>query len=210
MAKISRTILSRYIAAMTTAVVIAVLFVSGHALARPYGSGSYGTCAYSSGCSISVASAGNVNLDSVPTEAGVYTVQKDDVIITTDDPVGYSLTLESDSPESAALVKGSDSIAASGGTPTSPAVLAMNTWGYRVDDVSNFGAGPTLAVTNAATNSGVFAGVPLGGSPQQIYSSDTAAPSGDTIPVWYGLAVNNTQPNGTYQRTVVYTATATP
>lgn len=203
-------LISRYIV-VATALVLTVLCIGGSvALARPYGTGSYGVCVYDSGCSISVASSGSINLDSMPTDSGVYTVQKDDVIITTDDPVGYSLMLESGSSSSAALVKGGDSIAASSGTPASPIVLAMNTWGYRVDGVLSFGTGPTSAVTNATTSTDVFAGVPLGGDSQQIYSSDTAASGGVTVPVWYGLAVNSGQPNGTYQQTVVYTATATP
>lgn len=196
---------------VVAATATAFIFMSATtAWARPYGSGSYGTCTYGGGCSISLASSGSVDLSSIPTESGVYTVQSDSVTVATDNPSGYDLALESSSSSSSALVKGSDSIAASSGTIVSPIVLAMNTWGYRVDGTPNFGGGPTLAVTNAATSVDLFAGVPLGGNSQRVYHSDTAEPTGNTTPVWYGLAVDSGQPSGTYQQTVVYTATAAP
>lgn len=201
--------LHKAVFATVFAVVLAVS-VSFTVDARPYGSGKYGVCNYDSGCSISISTSGAVALPVTPTALGAYTTQKDSVTITTDDPVGYTLGIESLSGSSSALIKGSDTIPSVSGTPSSPASLSSNTWGYRIDGQASFGTGPTAAVTNAASSGLSFAGVPLGGSMQQIYTSNTPASAGNTINVWYGIYVNTTKPAGTYQQTVLYTATATP
>ncbi len=86
--------------------------------------------------------------------------------------------------------------------------MSVNTWGYRVDGIGGFGAGPTSAQSSAAISGSIkFAAVPATGSPNTIKTT-TGTASSDTTSVWYGIAANTTQPNGTYTNSVTYTATA--
>lgn len=188
-----------------------LLFSYMNSSALPYGQGSYNDCAYGGTCSISITTSNTINIALQPTTSSVYSIQKDSVVVTTNSPLGYSLSLQSNSATSKNLVNGPYSLAASTGTPASPVVLQANTWGYRLDGQASFGAGPTSAVTNAPSSSLTFAGIPLSGSPQQIYSKNTeSGVGGDTINVWYGTRANTSVPAGTYTQTVVYTATTIP
>lgn len=181
------------------------------ARAASYGAGAYGGCAYSSACSISLTTTGTLNISLTPTESSVYSVQKDALTVTTSNPVGYNVTLESGSATSTALASGANELPASSGTPSSPLQLAKNTWGYRLDSQANFGAGPTSSQTNAASSSLSFAGVPPHGASQSIFSSSTnSAADGDPISVWYGVRADASIPAGSYQQTIIYTAVATP
>ncbi len=188
-----------------------IITLGSPALATPYGGGSYGNCYYGGSCSISLSTSGNINLALTPTSSGVYSIQNDPIVVITDNPTGYAVSLESDSAGTAALVNGANTLNPGSGTPAAPAQLAVNTWGYRVDGQAAFGAGPTSAVTSAASSSLSFAGLTLNGASQQLYSSGAAtAAGGDTINVWYGVRADTTKPAGTYQRIVVYTATTAP
>ena len=180
-----------------------------HALT--YGSGTYNNCAYGGPCSISIVTSGSVNISLLPTTSSVYSIQKDAVVVQTDNPLGYNLSLESSSASSTSLVNGGYTLAASSGTPASPQVLQLNTWGFRIDGSAGFGAGPTTSATNATSSSLTFAGLTLNGSPQTIYTRNVAsAGGGDTIDVWYGTRANTSVASGTYQQTVIYTATTLP
>lgn len=177
--------------------------------ATPYGRGRYGTCTYNSGgCTISLATSGTVDLTLQPTVSGVYTIDKDEVEVTTNSNDGFTLSLESASPTENALVGSSGSIAASSGTPASPMALALNNWGFRVDNLSGFGVGPTSAVQNQSSSSLTFAGVPLEGSSVTVRSYDDSAPSGVSTDVWYGVGADLTLPADTYTQVVTYTAVA--
>jgi predicted secreted protein len=174
--------------------------------ALPYGSGTYGTCQYSS-CSIAVTSNGTVSLAATPTTAGVYSTQSDTITVTTGTTTGYTLKLNM-SGTSNSLIAGSFSIPASSGSLASPVTRTMNTWGYRVDGAGGFGAGPTSTESSAASSSYTFAAVPTSvQSGDLLKSTSSAAGSGDTTTVWYGMAANASQPSGTYTASVVYTAT---
>lgn len=170
-----------------------------------YGRGLYGACSYGS-CSISVASDTTVSLPLTPDTNSVYTIAKDSVVVTTKSSLGFTLTLESDSATENSLDGSSASIDASSATPASPAVLALNTWGFRVDGLSGFGAGPTSAITNQSSSALTFAGVPLMGSATIIRDYSTAAGAGVATDVWYGVRADLTKPADTYTRTVTYTA----
>jgi hypothetical protein len=150
---------------------------------------------------------GTVNLNATPTGAGVQTIASDTVTVSTNDSAGYTLQLAETSATST-LTSGSNTIAASTGTQTTPAVETANSWGYRVDGLGGFGAGPTSAASNAAISGTIkFAGVPATGSPNTLVTTATTA-SNATTSVWYGVAVNTTAPSGTYTNSVTYTATA--
>lgn len=184
-----------------------VLFMGTGAVtfALPYGSGTYGTCTYNT-CDITLMTSGTVNLPVTPTSNGVNTTAKDEAIVSTGASTGYTLTfLGSDT--STDLVSGANTISASGNTPASPSTLAINTWGYRVDGIEGFGAGPTSAQTNDPNAVFTFAGVPASNqTPHTLKITSSAASPSDTTDIWYGVRLDMTQPAGTYTGTVIYTA----
>lgn len=172
-----------------------------------YGSGNYGACQYSS-CSISLSSQGLVEADIIPAGgATTCTVKSDSVVVTTDSSTGYTLTLNDSDTVNTMTRSGGVTIDAVAGTSTSPTVLSAHTWGYRVDGVAGFGAGPTSAVTNTSVPGVTFAAVPIStDTPGIVVASTTAADPGVTIPVWYGVCANTSTQSGTYSDNVVYTA----
>lgn len=187
---------------------ILMFYPAAHLSAVRYGEGSYGVCNYGQGCNISITTSGTVALSATPTVSGVYTIAEDVVEVTTNSPDGYTLTLETDSATENSLDGSDGSISAVSGTPASPVTLSMNEWGFRVDGLSGFGAGPTSPVTNQASSSVTFAALPFMNSAATIKTTAGPALSGDTTDVWYGVRVDTSLPAGTYTRTVTYTATA--
>lgn len=158
------------------------------------------------GSTISITTSGTVNLNVTPTLSGSATSASDTVTVATNNTAGYNLTLE-DVDADTDLVNGVNTIDAHTGTQGSPTTLGNNTWGYRVDGVGGFGAGPTAAESNQANLTGSWAGVPAGGSPATI--KNTSSPTaGDVTAVWYGVKADTGKPDGTYTDTVLYTATA--
>jgi hypothetical protein len=149
---------------------------------------------------------GTVNANVTPTSGGAQTIASDTVTISTNDSSGYTLEL-AESSAVTNLVSGSNTIPTSTGTQTTPVVMAVNTWGYRVDSLGGFGAGPTSSQNSAAISGTIkFAGVPASGSPNTLKTTSGVA-TNDTTTVWYGVAANTSQPSGTYTNTVTYTAT---
>lgn len=146
-----------------------------------------------------------VNIGLTPTGVGVMSSANDTVTVSTNDTGGFTLTLE-DSDADTNLVQGGDTIPASAGTQAAPVTLVNNTWGYRVDGIGGFGAGPTTQETNVATTTFDWAGVPANGAPNTIKTTATTA-TDDETDVWYGVAADTSNPSGTYTDTVTYTAT---
>lgn len=149
---------------------------------------------------------GTVTVNVTPTGDGAQTIASDTLTVSTNNTAGYTLQI-ADSDATTTLTSGGNTIPASSGTQASPTAQAVNTWGYRVDGVGGFGAGPTSAANSAAIGSLTFAGVPASGAPNTLKNTATTA-SNDTTTVWYGVAADTTQPTGTYSDTVTYTATA--
>lgn len=170
-----------------------------------YGSGSFGDCDYGT-CTITLTDTGTPTLTVAPTPTGVCSVQSDTVSVLTDSTTGYSLTMTTSTTNNA-MQGASTSLAASSGTSSAPATLAVNTWGYRVDGLASFGTGPTTSQSSGSTPSVTFAGVPASNqsSTQVAYSASPANPAQDTK-VWYGVCANASIPVDTYSATVVYTA----
>jgi hypothetical protein len=142
------------------------------------------------------ASGGTVSLNVTPLVAddstgGTLVTGNETITVTTNNPNGYTLTIENND-SNLNLVSGSDNIAASTAPFGTPAALsasgATGVWGFRL----------------ASFAADTFAGVPANGSPQ-IISSTSAAASGDTTVVTWGVAVTTAQPAGTYSDTVIYT-----
>lgn len=157
------------------------------------------------GATISVTTTTPVTINLTPTAGGVVSSSSDTVSVSTNNSTGYTLTL-ANNDATTTLVSGSDTIAAHSGTQASPTTLTNGTWGYRVDGVGGFGAGPTSAETNNGSSTTTWAGVPATASPNTLKTTGTTA-ANDTTTVWYGVRVNSSQPNGTYTDTVTYTAT---
>lgn len=170
-----------------------------------YGSGSFGNCDYGT-CTITLTDTGVPTLTVVPTPTGVCSVQSDTVSVLTDSTTGYSLTMTTSTTNNA-MQGTSTNMAASSATSSAPTTLAVNTWGYRVDNLASFGAGPTTAQSSGSVPSVTFAGVPASNqsSTQVASSSSPANPAQDTK-VWYGVCANASIPVDTYSATVVYTA----
>jgi len=149
---------------------------------------------------------GTVAANVTPTGGGAQTIASDTLTVSTNDTLGYTLQI-ADTDATTTLVSGGNTIPASAGSQASPIAQAVNTWGYRVDGVGGFGAGPTSGQNSAAIGSVTFAGMPASSSPNTIKTTSTTA-SNDTTTVWYGVAANTSQPTGTYSDSVTYTATA--
>jgi hypothetical protein len=105
------------------------------------------------------------------------------------------------------MLTGPASIAANSSTSSSPTALTANTWGYRVDSVDGFGAGPTSVVSSGSIPSLTFAGVPISsGTPALIRTTSTNDTSPVNTSVWYGVCANSVLQSGAYTDGVTYTA----
>lgn len=154
---------------------------------------------------ISMTTSTPITVSLTPTPAGVVSSSSDAVSVSTNNSIGYTLTLE-DVDSNTNLVNGGNNITAHAGTQASPTALANNTWGYRVVGVGGFGAGAYSGESNNGSSSSTWAGVPVSGSPNTLKSTSSTA-TNDITTVWYGVRVNTSLPSGTYTDTVTYTAT---
>jgi hypothetical protein len=175
------------------------------AFGLPYSSGSYGTCSYNA-CSITLSSSGSVAVNVTPNASALCSVQSDSVSASTGASTGYVISM-TDNDTNNSLVSGANSVTAVSGTAASPAALTANKWGYRVDGIGSFGAGPTSSLSSGAIPSQTYAAVPLSsGTAATIRSTNSADGSTVNTSVWYGVCVNASTPSGTYTDSVVYTA----
>jgi hypothetical protein len=147
---------------------------------------------------------GTVNVNVLPTSGGVQTIASDTVTVSTNDSAGYTLQL-AETGAGTSLTTGTNNIAASSGTAAVPIPMVNDTWGYRVDGLAGFGAGPTSGQSSLATTSLKFAAVPATASPQTLTSTSGTATNATTT-VWYGVAADTSQPSGIYTNSVTYTA----
>ena len=177
------------------------------AFAINYSAGTYGSCTYNT-CSISLTSNGIISVNVTPSASSpTCSVTSDSVTATTDSSTGYTITMTDSDTSNLMIGPAASTIAAGSGTPASPAVLTTNTWGYRVDSISGFGAGPTAVVTNGSIPSLTFAALPLSsGTPSLIRTTSTADTGSVSTPVWYGVCVNSSLTGGSYSDSVTYTA----
>lgn len=192
------------VAALAAGMCLLAVLLPLLAAANNYGAGNFGACQYGS-CSITISTSSALSLNITPTVAGLCTIQSDNVTVTTDNSNGYTLTM-ADTATTSPLTSGANTIAAGSGTQAAPVVLSMSSWGYRVDGLGGFGAGPTSAVSNGSPSSLTFAGVPGSASPNTIANTSAAAGSGQLTQVWYGVCANTGVTNGSYTTQLTYTA----
>ena len=184
------------------------VLLNSPASALNFGSGTYGQCLYNVGCSLTISTSSTVNANVTPSSSGICTINNDVVSVFTDDASGYTLTLIN-SNVSTSLLNGGSSIVSTSGTQASPIALTANKWGYRVDSVGSFGAGPTTAQSNISLNSILFAATPSSSSsPDTIATTAVAANPAVDTKVWYGVCADTTINSGTYNSQVTYTAVA--
>jgi hypothetical protein len=161
------------------------------------------------GSTISMTTSSTVAIAVTPTASGAMSSASDTVSVTTNNATGYALTL-ANGDATTSLANGANTILADAGTQGTPtAGLTNNRWGYRVDGVGGFGAGPTTAESNVASSARSWAGVPATGAPNTLKTTAATA-SADTTTVWYGVKADTTKPNGVYTDSVTYTATTNP
>jgi hypothetical protein len=150
---------------------------------------------------------GTVTDNVTPTASGAQTINSDTVTVSTNDSAGYALTLAATTSQ-VTLNSGSNTIAASAGTQTTPVTQANNTWGYAVQSLGGFNTSGYASQSSAAISGTLkFAGVPASGSANTLKTTAGTA-TNDTTTVWYAVAANTSQPSGTYTDSVTYTATA--
>lgn len=158
------------------------------------------------GSIISMTTSSTVAIGVTPTASGAMSSNSDAVSVSTNNALGYVLTL-ADTDATTTLVSGANTFLADAGSQAVPsASLTLNRWGYRVDSVGGFGAGTTTAETNIASSAFKWAGVPASGSANTLKTTATTA-TNDITTVWYGVKADTTKPNGVYTDSVTYTAT---
>ena len=152
--------------------------------------------AYSSGPTVTLGAI-------TPTAGGLQSTNSDTVSATTNDSLGLTMQLADNSATVNAMTSGGNTLPTSAGTTGTPIALANNTWGWRVDSLAGFGAGPGAVLSGAAPSAITYAAMPLSASPFTIKT--TAATGSTSATVWYSARVNNTQATGAYTTTVTYT-----
>ena len=140
---------------------------------------------------ISLSVSGNVTISATP-GAGVATGSHD-VTVGTNNTTGYTLSLASSATDTT-LAKAPDLIAASSAPFDTPAVLAADTWGYR------------LSIFTADT----YAGIVSNAATAPTLKTTTAPVAAEVTPVTWGVNVTAAKPSGTYTREVTYTAVTRP
>lgn len=151
---------------------------------------------------ITISSGATVAFTMTPTGAFAESNGSNVVTVSTNNTLGYNLTL-ADSDATLTLLSGANTIAASANTFAAPAVLALNSWGYGVAALGTFSASYS-SQTDVTTSTLKYAGILA--TPATIKTTGAPA-SGDTTTVWYGAKVDTSKPTGVYTDTVTYTAT---
>lgn len=156
------------------------------AAASPFGWGKFGEdVPFGASTSLSVDLGSNVSLSLSPNGANFSGNGSHVVTVTTTDVVGYALYVHATS--STNMTNGSATIAASGNS--SPAPLAVNTWGFNTTGSTTDFIGMLTSNTRIKDTTGPYK-------------------NGDPTTVTYGALVDAVQPAGTYSAAVTYTVVA--
>lgn len=165
--------------------IVVVCSTAPTASASPFGQGVFGAdVPFGSITSLSINLGGNVTLGLAPDSGNLRGTGSHTVTVTSTDVVGYQLFVRSTSTTN--LVNGANTIPTS--VNTTPAPLALGSWGFNTDASTNF----------------------VGMTTTPYLLKDTTGPSknGDSTVVTYSAYTSRTQPAGTYTTSVTYTAVA--
>lgn len=139
---------------------------------------------------MSMTSASTVSINATPTPAQAIYTGTDNLELVNTCPDGAIITLTTSSEETNSLTPvqlGSNSHDILATTTTS---LDNNSWGYALGSTNEYHAVPKKGTT-----------------PATIYDGTTAQATSLTIPVKYGVKIDNTIPSGAYSADVVYSLT---
>ena len=169
-----------------TALMFACCFLlQQQANASPFGKGVFSAdVPFGSETSLAIALGGNVSVSLAPSGPNFTGNGSHTLTVTTTDVVGYRLYAYS--PAGTDMTNGSETIPASGNS--TPAPLAVNTWGYNTDASSDY--------------------VGMLTTPRLIKDASGPYKSGDNTTVTYAAITDITKGAGTYTVGVVYTAVA--
>ena len=152
-----------------------------------------------------------ISLDIAVNSIGLFSSTTHDLTIITNNPTGYNITLSVlDLDNSLTHVANPTyTISSTTADASNPQLdLLPNTWGYRINNNSannNFGTTTTIE-TNVSNSQYTWAQVQPSNTPDTIYASDDPTSTlGITIPIYYGMKVDDTQTSGAYTGTVRYT-----
>lgn len=158
---------------------------------------------------IEITTSTNVAISLAPDGDGQASSASDTVLVSTNDPLGYSLVLEN-GDTTTSLSNGTQTIAAHTGTMASPSTLLNNRWGYRVDSAGSFGSGPTTAQTNVDNLTGTWAGILSSATAGDTIKTTAVVATDDATTVWYGVKADTSYTLDGYSDSVTYTATTNP
>lgn len=166
---------------------VSCVLLQQSANATPFGQGDFGDSTFGSQSSISMSFSGNVAMNLSPNGGNFEGTGMHTVTVTTNDAVGYRLYAYSLNTTNLTIAGGGHTIASSANS--SPAALAVNTWGFNT-------SGSTTNFQRLLT------------TPTEIKVTSEPATSGDNTTVTYGAKTDITKAAGTYTGNVVYTVAA--
>ena len=144
-----------------------------------------------------------VQLSITPTTNQNFSSSSHNVKVDSNLPGGLDLKLSTATANNHLSTIGGQTIAPTTGNFTNPQAIADNSWGYRINGGA-FGFN-TIIETNTNGSNFTWASVPPSATPDVIFTSNSLV-SDQTIPVFYGVKVSNTQAPGNYSVTVIYEA----
>lgn len=155
--------------------------------ATPFGQGVYGANnPFGSQTSLAMALDGDVSISLTPSGPNFAGTGTSKVTVTSNDAVGYYLYASAPAGTAMTLAGGGDTIPAS--TNSSPAALAVNSWGYNTNGSSNY--------------------VGMLTTPTIIKNASGPYTSGDATHVTYGALTDAVKSAGSYSVGIVYTVVA--
>lgn len=140
--------------------------------------------------SLSMANDSEVNIDITPTATQTIYSATNNLSVTNSCTAGATITMNTNSEATNSLVRSGSDTATKEIPATTTTSLDDNSWGY------------------ALNNSSTYYAVPKKGAPAAtIYNGTAAQTTALTVPVKFGVKVDNNIPSGTYTNDVIYTMT---
>lgn len=173
-------------------ILLALSAISSVLLQQPaqatlFGQGDFGDSTFGSQSSISMSLSGNVAMNLTLNGGNFEGSGSHTVTVTTNDAVGYRLYAYSQNSTNLTRIGGAQTIPISANS--SPAALAVNTWGFNT-------TGSTTNFQRLLT------------TPTEIKVTSEPATSGDVTTVTFGVKTDTAKAAGTYTGNVAYTVAA--
>ena len=173
-----------------------------------------------SGEYVTISSGGDINMTIVPTADGTLGAVESDVTVKTSVASGYSLYLNmANSAGSNVLYNTTDTssyLSAAAGTPSTPATLAINQWGFAIannttDKSSNLGTFSDSYTTPEPLSTSLWSLIPTmtdASYTGKIKETSAADTTGTTLPVYIGAKIDNNLAAGNYNGYITFSAMA--